>query len=113
MSRLKELIEQYLRRNRSLATLSYGLVLIALLSIIYFAVAGIVAQHQAINRSEEIYDRLARRASHAGTTLPREARSMPAGSALLQGATINIGGMLFQISYTGGTGNDIVLTRIA
>ncbi|MBI3409508.1 MAG: Ig-like domain repeat protein [Planctomycetes bacterium] len=34
-------------------------------------------------------------------------------TGLLQGATINIGGMLFQISYTGGTGNDIVLTRIA
>jgi hypothetical protein len=32
---------------------------------------------------------------------------------LPEGATLTSGGMTFQISYVGGTGNDVVLTRIA
>src|SRR5207244_3789768 len=31
---------------------------------------------------------------------------------LAQDAKLNIGGELFQISYTGGNGNDVVLTRV-
>ena len=34
-------------------------------------------------------------------------------AGLAQGATIVQSGMTFQISYDGGTGNDVVLTRIA
>jgi autotransporter-associated beta strand protein len=34
-------------------------------------------------------------------------------SGLPEGATFMIGGLLFQITYLGGTGNDVVLTRIA
>jgi autotransporter-associated beta strand protein len=34
-------------------------------------------------------------------------------AGLPQGATLLLSGMTFQISYTGGTGNDVVLTRIA
>ena len=34
-------------------------------------------------------------------------------AGLAQGATIVQGGMRFRISYDGGTGNDVVLTRIA
>ncbi len=34
-------------------------------------------------------------------------------NGLPQNATFNRGGMLFQISYTGGDGNDVVLTRIS
>ena len=34
-------------------------------------------------------------------------------AGLLQDATFVLGGMTLQISYTGGTGNDVVLTRIA
>ena len=34
-------------------------------------------------------------------------------AGLPQGATLLLGGMTFQISYVGGTGNDVVLTRIA
>ncbi|HZU36794.1 MAG TPA: autotransporter-associated beta strand repeat-containing protein, partial [Gemmataceae bacterium] len=34
-------------------------------------------------------------------------------AGLAQGATFVINGMTFQISYTGGTGNDVVLTRTA
>jgi len=33
-------------------------------------------------------------------------------SGLAEGATFTINGMLFQITYAGGTGNDVVLTRI-
>ena len=34
-------------------------------------------------------------------------------AGLPQGATLVLGGMTFQISYVGGTGNDVVLTRTA
>jgi fibronectin-binding autotransporter adhesin len=34
-------------------------------------------------------------------------------AGLPQGATLSLNGMTFQISYVGGTGNDVVLTRIA
>jgi fibronectin-binding autotransporter adhesin len=34
-------------------------------------------------------------------------------AGLPQGATLTLGGMTFQISYVGGTGNDVVLTRTA
>ncbi len=34
-------------------------------------------------------------------------------AGLPQGATLSLGGMTFQISYVGGTGNDVVLTRMA
>jgi hypothetical protein len=33
-------------------------------------------------------------------------------NGLPQNSTLYIGGQLFQISYTGGNGNDVVLTRI-
>ena len=32
---------------------------------------------------------------------------------LAEGATVLVNGMTFQISYVGGTGNDVTLTRIA
>jgi hypothetical protein len=34
-------------------------------------------------------------------------------ASLSQGATLLLSGMTFKISYVGGTGNDVVLTRIA
>jgi hypothetical protein len=34
-------------------------------------------------------------------------------AGLAQGATFLLEGMTFQISYVGGTGNDVVLTRVA
>ncbi len=34
-------------------------------------------------------------------------------AGLAQGATLVLDGMTFQISYVGGTGNDVVLTRTA
>jgi fibronectin-binding autotransporter adhesin len=34
-------------------------------------------------------------------------------AGLPQGTTLSLSGMTFQISYMGGTGNDVVLTRIA
>ncbi len=34
-------------------------------------------------------------------------------AGLPEGATLMLNGMTFQISYVGGTGNDVVLTRMA
>ena len=34
-------------------------------------------------------------------------------AGLPEGTTLSLNGMTFQISYAGGTGNDVVLTRIA